>query len=166
MADGPQFSWSGISKPFWLPKLFVFGLVLMAKNKQSARKRAPRNGRPARRAFGDGSAPLHPTTMAAGVMQIASTVGRPFQVVRTSAFTDIAKAAVDQGYVFNFTLNLLSTSDFNVLFDQYRVCWLELTFQWTNVVRWLSHLPSSSLRIGMAALPLPLLPMLFVSMPT
>lgn len=112
---------------------FRLGLVLMAQNKKP--RRTPRGrGRKARQVFGGPDVPSKPTTLAQGTIQLANTPGRPFQMVRSTIFGDMAKAAVDQGYVFNFTIGILgSTTDFTGLFDQYRISWLELTFQWTNV---------------------------------
>lgn len=102
-----------------------------AKKGMARKPRARRHKRPG---FGDGTSPTKPTTLASGTMQISRSVGKPFQMVRSTTFGDMAKAAVDQGYVFNFQVGLLgSTSDFTGMFDQYRIVWMELTFQWTNV---------------------------------
>jgi len=85
--------------------------------------------------FGDGTTPAKPTTLAQGVLQVAQFPGRPFQLVRTSIFSDMSKAAIDQGYAFNWNIATFinSPTDFTGLFDQYRVAWMEIVFQWTNV---------------------------------
>lgn len=105
----------------------------MSKGSKRMARKPPANRRK-RVGFGDGTVPAKPTTLAQGTLQIARSVGRPFQMVRSTIFGDMAKAAVDQGYQFNFTLGILgATTDFTGMFDQYRIAWMELTFQWTNV---------------------------------
>lgn len=109
----------------------------MAKNKKPQNKLPKKKragGRKGRLGFGDGTSPPKPVAMAQGTIQIASSPGRAFQMVRSTAFGDLSKAATDQGYYFNFLLGTLgSTTDFTGMFDQYRITWMELTLQWTNV---------------------------------